>query len=201
MDERITSFRNHLESRLNPVRYEHSLSVSFTSVALAMRYGYDINKAEIAGLLHDCAKRYSDQKLIEKCAKHQIPLTEEEKQIRVTIHAKYGEYLARHKYDIQDEDILSAIRYHTTGRPGMSLLEKIVFTADYIEPRRYKAGQLKEIRVLSFRDLDLAVLEILGSSLRYLQRKGGQIDSMTLQAYEYYQIKEREKREYIKRNG
>ncbi|MGL5437606.1 MAG: bis(5'-nucleosyl)-tetraphosphatase (symmetrical) YqeK [Lachnospiraceae bacterium] len=192
MDERISTFRNHLASRLDPVRYEHSLSVSFTCVALAMRYGYDINKAEIAGLLHDCAKRYSDKELIARCAKHGIILTEEEKQIRVTIHAKYGEWLARHKYHIQDEEILSAIRYHTTGRPAMSLLEKIVFVADFIEPRRFKASRLNELRTISFQNLDRAVAGVLDSSLSYLQRKGGMIDSMTQQAFEYYQKKERE---------
>lgn len=191
MDERILTLRNDLASRLKPERYEHSLSVSYTSIALAMRYGADIDQAELAGLLHDCAKCYSDRDLIKKCEKHNIDISNEEKHILVTIHAKYGEWMARHKYHIKDQEILSAIRYHTTGRPDMSLLEKIVFVADYIEPRRYKASQLKLIRMLAFQDIDQAVVKILDSSLQFLQRKGGLIDPMTLQALEYYHKKER----------
>lgn len=190
MDKQIIEFRRHLQSRLEPRRYEHSLSVSFISVALAMRYGYDIHKAELAGLLHDCAKRYSDETLIEKCGKHGIALTEEEKQVTVTIHARYGAWLAKHKYHIRDEEILSAIRYHTTGRPDMSLLEKIIFTADFIEPRRETAERLRELRMLAFQDLDRTVYEILRSSLQYLQDKGGIIDSMTQKAFDFYQDKE-----------
>ena len=64
MDEQITTLRKRLEARLDPMRYEHSLSVSYTCIALAMRYGYDIRKAELAGILHDCAKRYSDTVLL-----------------------------------------------------------------------------------------------------------------------------------------
>jgi len=193
MDKRIIEFRRQLNARLDPRRYEHSLSVSFTSIALAMRYGYDINKAELAGLLHDCAKCYSDETLIKQCGINGVELSEEEQQVKVTIHARYGAWLAKHQYHIQDEDVLSAIRYHTTGRPGMSLLEKIVFTADFIEPRREKAKRLPELRILAFENLDQTVYEILYDSLQYLKEQGGRIDSMTQKAFAYYQNKEREK--------
>lgn len=186
MDKRIPEFRRQLTARLDSKRYEHSLSVSFTSMALAMRYAYDIDKAELAGLLHDCAKYCSDTELIEQCGANGIALSTEEQLVKVTIHAKYGAWLAKHQYHIEDEEILSAIRYHTTGRPAMSLLEKIVFTADYIEPRRNKATRLKELRVLAFEDLDQAVYEILHASLKYLEEQGGVIDSMTRKAFAYY---------------
>lgn len=193
MDKRIPDFRRQLKDQLDPRRYEHSLSVSFTSIALAMRYAYDINKAELAGLLHDCAKCYSDNVLIEQCRSNGIELSEEEMQVKVTIHARFGAWLARHQYHVQDEDVLSAIRYHTTGRPQMSLLEKIVFTADYIEPRRDKAKRLPELRMLAFQDLDQTVYEILNDSLKYLRDQGGTIDSMTQKAFAYYYNKECEK--------
>ena len=71
----VLSYRKHLETKLDPMRYEHSLSVSYTCMNLAMRYGYDLDKAEIAGLLHDCGKRYSDEIILKKCIKHGISFT------------------------------------------------------------------------------------------------------------------------------
>lgn len=192
MDEQIITIRKQLESRLDPMRYEHSLSVSFTCVALAMRYGYDIHKAEIAGLLHDCAKRFSDTVLIAKCKKKELPLTENELRAPAVIHAKYGAWMAEYKFGIQDEEILSAIRCHTTGKPAMGLLDKILYVADYIEPRRDKAGNLSEMRYLAFQDLDQTVYALLSSTLKYLERKGSNVDSMSRQAFEYYQKGARE---------
>ena len=94
------------------MRFEHSVSVSFTCTALAMRYGYDIQKAELAGLMHDCAKRFTDSELICKCQKHGVALTEAEIKAPAVIHAKYGAYLAENKYGIQDPEIISAIACH-----------------------------------------------------------------------------------------
>lgn len=186
MDEHITIFRKKLKHKLNPLRYEHSLSVSFTCMALAMRYEYDLKKAELAGLLHDCAKRYSDEELISKCEKQGIALTESERLAPAVIHAKYGAWMAEHKYKITDEEILSAIRWHTTGKPKMSVLDKILYVADYIEPRRDKAPDLERMRSLAFQDLDAAIYEMLTASLAYLQRQGGTIDSMTQETIDYY---------------
>ena len=100
--------------------------------------------------------------------------------------------LAKVKYDIDDEEVLGAIRWHTTGKPNMNLLEKIVYVADYIEPRRDKAPNLKEIRKLAFMDLDLALLKILEDTLGYLGDSPEEVDSMTRETYEYYkaQIKD-----------
>ena len=103
MNTEIFTIRKRLKSKLDPMRYEHSLSVSFTCVALAMRYGYDLNKAELAGLLHDCAKRYNDQTIIEKCRKKGISLTEDELGAPATIHARLGAWMAEHKFGISDQ--------------------------------------------------------------------------------------------------
>ena len=177
------------------MRYEHSLSVSFTCMALAMRYGTDLNQAEIAGLLHDCGKRYSDDIILKKCLKHGIPVTPQEEEALSTLHAKYGEWLAKNRYQIQDPEILSAIACHTTGKAGMSTLDKILFIADYIEPRRFKAENLPQMRALAFQDLDRTMYEILKSTLAYLKQKGGVIDPATVEAYQYFeqQMKEEEK--------
>ena len=87
MDERITEIRKHLKKKLNPMRYEHTLGVSYTCMALAMRYSANLDQAEMAGLLHDCAKRYDDATIICKCQEHGIELTEGELRAPAVIHA------------------------------------------------------------------------------------------------------------------
>jgi predicted HD superfamily hydrolase involved in NAD metabolism len=153
---------------------------------LAMRYGYDMDKAEIAGLMHDCGKRFADEIILQKCLKHGIEVTDSEKKALPVLHAKYGAWLAEHKYGIEDPEILSAILCHTTGKPDMSMLDKILYIADYIEPRRYKADNLPEMRRLAYEDLDKTMYAILAGTLEYLEKKGGNIDPMTLDAYEYF---------------
>lgn len=166
-------------------RFAHTLGVEFTAAALAMRYQADVTDAQIAGLLHDCAKCLTDEKRVSICEKHQISMTDIERRNPFLLHAKVGEYLAREKYGITNPDILNAIRFHTTGRENMSLLERIVFVADYIEPGRRQAPNLSEIRQLAFTDLDAAMLKILEDTLSYLKATGGELDPMTEITYEY----------------
>lgn len=186
VDEQIITYRKQLKSKLDPMRYEHSLGVSYTCVALAMCHGYDLRRAEVAGLLHDCAKRYGDSELIVRCVKHGIQLTQAELDAPAVIHARYGAWMAEHKYGIQDPEILSAIACHTTGKAHMSLLDKILYIADYIEPRRTKASNLPQVRSLAFRDLDRTMYEILAGTLDYLHGKGASVDPMTQVAYDYF---------------
>lgn len=111
------------------------------------------------------------------------------------LHAKAGAYLAQHKYGIGDEDILNAVRYHTTGRPGMSTLEKIIFIADKIEPGRDHSARLPELRRLAFRDLDRTLAEILKDTLSYLDVGENEIDPMTRRTYDYYKKNIEEKKD------
>ncbi|MDO4268722.1 MAG: bis(5'-nucleosyl)-tetraphosphatase (symmetrical) YqeK [Eubacteriales bacterium] len=187
MNEQIVTFRKQLKSKLDSMRYEHSISVSYTCIALAMRYGYDLEKAELAGLLHDCAKRYTDNELIARCRKHEIALSEAELKAPAVIHAKYGAWMAKNKFGIQDPEILDAIRCHTTGKPGMGILDKILYIADYIEPRRDRAANLPRMRHLAFQDLDQTMYEILSGTLAYLKGKGSFVDPMTVQAFHYFE--------------
>ena len=186
MDERITEIRKHLKKKLNPMRYEHTLGVSYTCMALAMRYSANLDQAEMAGLLHDCAKRYDDATIICKCQEHGIELTEGELRAPAVIHAKLGAWMAEHKYGITDPEVLSAIACHTTGKPAMSLLDKILYVADYIEPRRDKAPNLPKLRRLAFEDLDEALYQILYSTRNYLKETGTAEDDTTEQSCEYY---------------
>lgn len=168
-------------------RYEHTLGVEFTAAALAMRYGSSVTDAQIAGVLHDCAKCLSDEKRLKICEKHDIPVSDVERRNPFLLHAKVGAYLAEEKYEVRNKpEILDAIRYHTTGREGMSLLEKIIFVADYIEPGRRHAPDLPAVRKLAFEDLDAAVLRILEDTLEHLKKTGGETDPMTERVYRYY---------------
>lgn len=178
--------KNRLQERLSGKRYEHTLGVEYTSCALAMCYGADMKKARMAGLLHDCAKYLSGEELLNICENHDLPVNREEKLFPELLHAKVGAYLARTQYGIEDEEILSAITWHTTGHPDMTLLEKIVYIADYIEPNRDQAQNLPKIRKMAFQDLDQCLLLILESTLSYLREKGGVIDPATNATYEYY---------------
>ena len=187
--DNIINLRKRMKRKLDPMRYEHTLSVSFTCMALAMRYGYDLEKAELAGLLHDCAKHFTDEELILRCEKHGVLLDPADRMAPAVIHAKYGAWLAAHKYQISDEEILEAIRCHTTGKPDMGMLDKILYIADFIEPRRNKAENLPQMRALAFEDLDRTMYEILKGTLGYLKKKNSFINPMTEQAYAWYEAR------------
>ena len=157
----LKKIRKAMEKELDPKRYEHTLGVAYTAASLAMRYGADLNSALIAGMLHDCAKCLSNEKKISICKKHDLSINPAEEKNPFLLHAKVGSYLASKKYGVTDPDILNAILNHTTGRPDMSLLEKIVWLSDYIEPGRKQAPNLPEIRRIAFEDLDKALVMTL----------------------------------------
>ena len=182
----LRKIRKAVQKAQDAKRFEHTWGVEYTAAALAMRYGSDIDSARAAGLLHDCAKCLSDEKRLSICRKNHIPVTEVERKNPFLLHAKAGAYLAREKYGIKDPDILNAIRSHTTGRKNMSLLEKIIFVSDYIEPGRKHAPNLTDIRKLAFLDINRALVEILKDTLRYLEASGGDIDPMTEETWRCY---------------
>ena len=178
--------KKKLSKYLDEARFEHTMGVMYTCAALAMVYDYDLEDAQAAGLLHDSAKCIPNKKKLKLCSQHDIPVSDFEKDHPFLLHAKLGAYVASSKYDIKDEEILTAITYHTTGRPGMSLLEKIVYISDYIEPMRDKAPNLAKVRKIAFEDLDECMYEILKDTLEYLEENPKEIDSTTRDAYVYY---------------
>lgn len=183
----LSKIRKAMQKTLDAKRYEHTLGVAYTAAALAMRYNVSLNNAQIAGLLHDCAKCLSNEKKLAICEKHNISINEVERRNPYLLHAKVGSFLAMDEYNVTDSDIINAILNHTTGRPGMSLLEKIIFISDYIEPGRKQAENLPEIRKLAFINLDQALVKILGDTLAYLKNsRDGEIDPMTEKTYLYY---------------
>ncbi len=175
-----------LEKTLDKNRYRHTQGVMYTAASLAMRYTYDINEALLAGLLHDCGKFGTTKDQIKQCKEHHVELTESELEMPALIHARLGACLAREEYQIDNERILNAILYHTTGRPDMTTLEKIIYLADYIEPNRKMIPGLPEVRTLAFTDLDHAVSVCAKNTLDYLEQKGNPADPMTIKTYDYY---------------
>ena len=179
-----------LKKYLDEDRLWHTLGVMQMSASLAIRYDYPMERAQLAGLLHDCAKCIPSKKKLKICKENKIPVTDFEREHTFLLHAKVGAWVAREKYGVTDPEILSAIMYHTTGRPGMTLLEQIIFTADYIEPGRKQAPNLTQIRHLAFTDLDAAVTKILEDTLEYLKSGDGEMDPMTEETYNYYKKNE-----------
>ncbi len=183
--------QKELSKELDAKRYEHTLGVAYTAACMAMRYDCDMKKAYIAGLLHDCAKCMTHSERLNYCKKNDLEVTEIEKVNPSLLHAKVGADLCAKKYGVEDEEIANAVRYHTTGRPDMTLLEKIIFIADYLEPHRNDAEDLPIVRKLVFEDIDLTLRTILSDTLVYLKETGKEIDSMTVMTYEYYMDQEK----------
>ena len=186
MQYNLDELREKVRKFQKSTRYEHTIGVMYTAASLAMRYGADMQHAMLAGLLHDCAKGFTveEQKLLS--GNYGVILTKEELECPELIHAKLGAYLAEKDYGITDKEVLDAIRWHTTGRPNMSLLDKIIYIADYIEPNRNKAPNLHDMRRLAFEDLDQCVYAVLESTLQYLHGQGGVIDPMTEETFLFY---------------
>ena len=182
----LDQMEDAIEKLQSAKRFKHSLGVKDVAYDLALIYGYDTMKASIAAILHDCAKHLSDDELIGQCNIYNLPVSKYEMQSKFLLHAKVGALYARKLYGVEDEDILDAITYHTTGRPSMTLLEKIIFTADYIEPNRRPIPRLNTIRKEAYFNLDQAVYMILENTLDYLKTTNNVIDEMTIKAYEYY---------------
>lgn len=190
----ISKMQKKLKKYVDEERYIHTMGVMYTAAALAMCHGEDIERAQVAGLLHDCAKCIPNNKKLKLCHQQGIPVTKTEENAPYLLHAKLGAYIAKEKYHISDTEILSAIECHTTGKPDMTLLEKIIFISDYIEPQRSKASNLNEIRRLAFWDIDKAVYITMRDTLRYLEQAKTSLDNQTVVAYNYYKdiIRERE---------
>ena len=189
-DAFFESIKQDLQKTLTPKRYKHVINVAETAFKLALSYGVDPVKAYTAGLLHDCAKFYSDEEILKEAEKYGIvPEPAELATPCNLLHSKVGSFIAAEKYCIEERDILDAIYYHTTGRPGMSILEEIIYAADILEPGRDMAytPSLDILRSEASYDLDMVVYQLLENVVPYLKKKcKDSICTMTLDTYEYY---------------
>ncbi len=181
--------KEKLSTLLTDHRYTHSLGVVETAVKMAQIFGADVKKAEIAALLHDCAKQIPHNTQLELCKNFSIPLDEVKEKELGLLHAELGAYMAEHDFSIADTEILDAIRYHTLGRADMTLLEKILYLSDIIEPNRKDFEGLSELRRLCFEDIDRALLFGFGLTIAHTNRRGHILHNQTIEAERFIREK------------
>ena len=181
--------KEKLSTLLTDHRYTHSLGVVETAVKMAQIFGADVKKAEIAALLHDCAKQIPHNTQLELCKNFSIPLDEVKEKELGLLHAELGAYMAEHDFSIADTEILDAIRYHTLGRADMTLLEKILYLSDIIEPNRKDFEGLSELRRLCFEDIDRALLFGFGVTIAHTNRRGHILHNQTIEAERFIREK------------
>lgn len=182
MIERKEEFIEVLKKRLKETRFQHSLNVADAALRLAKKYGADEEKAYIAGLLHDVCKNVSPEEQKEYMLKDKEELDSVILENEKLWHAPAGAVYVRDVLGIKDEDIFLAIKYHTTARKNMGLLEKIIYIADYISDERSYEG-VEIMREKAFRDLDEAILEGTRYTILDLAKANRIINQDTIDAY------------------
>lgn len=182
--EYIDMYREKLQENIGENRFEHCIRVMNIASDLAKKYNIDIKKTEIASLLHDCGKYLHESYIIKKSKELNLKIDECIKDNVQLIHAPLGAIIAKLEYGIHDEEILNAIKYHTTGREDMSTLEKIIYIADYIEPNRKFHG-VDEIRNLAFENIDYAILISMNRTIKHLIDKNWIVHTNTIKARNY----------------
>lgn len=180
----LNEMKERLEKELPAKRFHHTLAVSQTAVELARLYGVDEEKAAIAGLLHDSGRQVPKKDFIARAAELGIELDEVEKNQPILIHAKLGVYYAQHEFGVTDPDILSSIRYHTTGAAHMSPLAMVIYLADLVEPNRDFPG-VEELRSLAFSDIRGALKLGLEMTLAHLKEQGCEMSPASKRALDF----------------
>ncbi|CRK84213.1 bis(5'-nucleosyl)-tetraphosphatase (symmetrical) YqeK [Neobacillus massiliamazoniensis] len=158
-----------VKEQLTEHRYQHTLGVMETAISLANQYGADVKKAELAAIFHDYAKFRPKEEMKEIIVSQGFPTDLLDYNSELW-HAPVGAYLVEKEAGITDSDVLDAIRFHTSGRPGMTLLEKIIYLADYIEPGRHFPG-VDEVRDMAKENLDRALLKAVQNTILFLMKK------------------------------
>lgn len=183
MEELETKINENIKTRLSEHRYMHSIGVMEKAGELAEYYGLDINKARVIGLAHDIAKQMSKEETKEYVEEYGIELDEIEVLNTSLIHAKIGADICKREYDF-DEQMVNAVKYHTTGNPKMDLMAKIIFMADKIEENRHYIG-IERRRELTLKDIDMAIIETIDYTTQYCIEKNELIhpDSINTRNY------------------
>ena len=177
--------KTKLKAILKESRYLHSLSVAKTAESLAQKYGADTDKAYIAGLVHDCAKCFSTEELLDKMDGYNIKPDSETLASPPLWHSFVGAYEAKEVYGIEDEEIFDAIYYHTLGKEKMPLLTAIIYLADAIEPMRNYPG-VELIRSQAGKSLEKAIYLYTKGTIDYVKRRGLKLHPNALKVRDYY---------------
>lgn len=174
--------REILRSRLGDKRYEHSLNVAREAVRLAEKYGANTEKAYTAGLIHDIMKEEKPEIQLKVIEESGMEITQTERDNPKLWHAMAGAAYIKSELGFEDEEIISAVRYHTTARAGMSLLEKVIYIADFTSEERDYRG-VGKMRRLANKSLEKAMLEGLSFTLETLVKKGKMLNLDSINAY------------------
>ena len=180
----LSWLREKAYAYLEPKRIAHVVGCESEAVMLAKTWGEDPDAAATAGILHDITKKFRGEEQLNLCRKYGIVYDEAEEKNPIILHARTGAAMARELFHVSEE-IQDAIRWHTTGKPDMTTLEKILYLADFIEPTRDFPG-LDELRTLCYKDLDAAMALALSLSLGDIRRRGLDVYKDTLDAYRWY---------------
>jgi len=170
-----------LATRLSPKRLQHSINVSKTADALAKQFGCNREKAKLAGLLHDLAREVPMNELLPRSQAFGIVVNDVEQAEPILLHAALAARIAEEEFGIRDAEILQAILMHTTGGIDMTILDKVIYIADVIEPQRTFKG-VDEIREMANSDLDKAMVVALDQSIHHIVKKGGLLHPATIAA-------------------
>ena len=190
--EKLKSF---LRAKVGSERYRHSLFVADEAKQLAKNYGEDEEKAYLAGLLHDITKEFTKEEHFNLIKKYGVKLDEIEFRTEKLWHAITAPLYVKEVLKIEDEDILNAIRYHTTGRANMGNLEKIVFLADFIsEDRKKEFNNVEEARDVAYKNLEEGALYELRCSIKSLIKKESPISLESIKAYNHYLLLGKERK-------
>ncbi len=183
MPEDIVRIRQRLSKILKKKRLDHTMLTTCEAVKLAAHYGVDTKKARLAAVLHDCIK-LPNRELVAYCDEHFYDISQEERDNPYLIHSRLGAVLAEEEYGVTDPEILAAIRNHTIGRVGMSLLEKIIYVADKLEPSRDFKG-VDAMRRTAYEDINKAMLMVMRHSADYTAASGRNVNPSTESVMEY----------------
>lgn len=192
MSKQDNQLMQFLKERIDKKRFQHSVNTAKEAVRLAKLYGADEQKAYVAGLLHDVAKGKCRFGLCALAKEYNVTIDEFETRNPELSHGKLGAMMVSKHVGIKDKDILSAIRWHTTGRAHMSTLEKVVYLADIIEPGRGFDG-IEEIRKLAEKDIDAAMICALERVMKFVHSKGFALHPKSIEAYQYLKKQEERK--------
>lgn len=178
-----------LKENLNEKRYQHSLGTAECAQKLAQQFGLNEEKAYVAGLLHDCAKCFTDEKLLEIIDKYLDDVDNDERSNKKTLHAPGSFYIAKTVFGVTDSEMLSSIRWHTLGKLDMTDFEKIIFLADKIELRTRSEKYRKQItkNLDSDNGLNKAILECYKETIKSLVDRNLKICPLTIQIYNQLQ--------------
>lgn len=176
------AYEEIISKRMKSARFKHSKNVAKEAVRLAKKYGADPKKAEIAGILHDATKETDEKEQMALIRRAGIELSEMERSSPKLWHAISGSAFVQMELDVTDPEIIDAIRYHTTGRAGMTLLDKVIFIADFTSADRDYDG-VDKMRKVADKDLDEAVLEGMSFTIADLAQRKLTIAPDTFRGY------------------